>query len=206
MRDHRSASRAILARYARTPRRLRAADRIVAALAGSPRPGAAVHTHTHTRAQLAITLALHRHLDPAPPAGAVTGGRMSERRSQAATIVAPRSPTPPRRQRQAVSASPPKPISPTVAKHLRDLTLTTTRTEARVRVVEKVLPRSAASADPSGVAARPAVPLDPLPTRHVRAATPSAAPSPEELNTITNHVLTAIDRRLIAHNERLGRG
>jgi hypothetical protein len=90
--------------------------------------------------------------------------------------------------------------------HSRDLTLITTRTEARVRVVDRVLSRPVASAQPHNATPRPAPPVDPFRTAHVRTTGPSAAPSPAELNVITDHVLTAIDRRLIAHNERFGRG
>jgi hypothetical protein len=90
--------------------------------------------------------------------------------------------------------------------HSRDLTLITTRTEARIRVVDRVLSRPVASAEPANAASRPAPPVDPFHTAHVRPAGPPVAPSPAELNVITDHVLTAIDRRLIAHNERFGRG
>ncbi|HEY7050884.1 MAG TPA: hypothetical protein VH496_01940 [Mycobacterium sp.] len=82
----------------------------------------------------------------------------------------------------------------------------TARREIRVADVARVLPKPGglrAGADQIGAETAPLrpKPMDPHPV--TRSA---AAPTPFELTTITNQVLTEIDRRLIAHNERLGRG
>ncbi len=205
MRDHRAACRAILARHTRTTRRLRAAERVVAALAGRRRPAGALHTPTQIHTHLALTVALSRHLHPAPSTGGATGTPASQRAARTVTTVATR-PAPRLHRQRAVSAPGRNAVSRVAATHLRDLTVTTTRTEARVRVVDRVLSRPAASAEPSPAGRPAAGPVDPFHAAPVRPATPPSAPSPAELTAITNHVLTAIDQRLIAHNERRGRG
>lgn len=88
-----------------------------------------------------------------------------------------------------------------------DREVVNTRAESRVTHVERVVQRT------SSMPAQPAPEGAAWPASSPRRYTPSvaapaaaiAAPSAAELATITNHVLTAIDRRLIAHNERLGR-
>lgn len=85
------------------------------------------------------------------------------------------------------------------------------RHEARLATVEQVLARPAASAA-DGTA--PATPLLRSPYTAIAApdrpssSSPSSATAPTsaELAVITNSVMSAIDQRLIAHAERLGRG
>jgi hypothetical protein len=81
------------------------------------------------------------------------------------------------------------------------------RREARVPGVERVVPRSAPTPPPES-SSLPAVTESarPFPGRPVVGERPTTGPSPAELATITDHVLSAIDHRLIAYNERLGRG
>lgn len=202
MRDYRVASRALVARHTRVPRPARGAERILAALAGPRRIASAVHAHTHTH--LAISLALTRHFHRTPMSTGGTALRASPRRAAVRTTTLDRAVTP-RLGRRAAPARVPVAVSPVAATHSRDLTVLTARTETRVRAVDRVLSHPGAGAEASPPAQR-AAPVDPFRAAHARNAASPAPPSPAELNTITDYVLKAIDHRLIAHNERLGRG
>jgi len=87
----------------------------------------------------------------------------------------------------------------------REHTAATTRKEMRVADVTRVLPKAVTAAPDSGEIAMARTPLRPAPVAQ-RSAAVSLAPTPTDLATITNQVLTEIDRRLIAHHERRGRG
>jgi hypothetical protein len=80
----------------------------------------------------------------------------------------------------------------------------------RIRVVERVVTHaasvaSAAADGPSATVAAPAPAASGWPARG-RTSPEAERIEPAQLATITDHVLTAIDRRLIAYGERLGRG
>jgi hypothetical protein len=94
------------------------------------------------------------------------------------------------------------------ADHSRDRrvdALHTTRSEVRPPVLCQVVPRSA---KPVGTEAdNPYSPREWPRTPVSRPAEPvPLRPTPADLSMITNQVLTEIDRRLIAHHERRGRG
>jgi hypothetical protein len=83
------------------------------------------------------------------------------------------------------------------------------RHETRIARVERVVTRTSAAPAATPGAGRPSSAPDWPPaaaTRQPAVTTTPSGPTPAELSVITNHVLTAIDHRLIAHNERLGRG
>jgi|SRR5215467_2917073 len=80
------------------------------------------------------------------------------------------------------------------------------RSEARVRIVERVVAQPLSAGGPqTGTTTSPPPPepqawvSTPRPAHVTSTATPDIA-------AITNHVMRAIDQRLVAYNERLGRG
>ncbi len=228
MRDHRAISSRLRARWMRAHRPMRGVDR-VCVTPPAPRFTSVRHVHSHTHIAFASALnhthiafasalnhtnvafltALHAHRTlhttvHAPVAGPTfadiehtTGGRGS------------RPPAPDRRAGLLVG---PPPIVTTVhrvvATELRERTIVPARQETRVSRVACVVPKAAATRGrPTDEVERP-VTARPAPAAWAPQpmTTPPLAATPTQLATITDHVLTAIDRRLIAHNERLGRG
>jgi hypothetical protein len=81
---------------------------------------------------------------------------------------------------------------------------------APARVVERVFRRPTAAAPPATPAAAPLPPSPPEVRRPAEWAPAAEAPRPrpflpQELDRVTDHVVRAIDRRVRAHRERLGR-
>jgi hypothetical protein len=81
------------------------------------------------------------------------------------------------------------------------------RHEARVPGVDRVVSRPSGAETARMAAVGSAEQAEPArtPWPAAQTAVPSG-PSPADLATITNHVLTAIDHRLVSYRERLGRG
>jgi hypothetical protein len=87
----------------------------------------------------------------------------------------------------------------------REHTVTTARHEVRVPEVARMVPKAPTmTTEGADIVGTPRQFVQP-PARRAAAAQP-LAPTPGDLATITNRVLTEIDRRLIANHERRGRG
>jgi hypothetical protein len=201
MRDYLARSGALLARYQRAPRRVRDVARVHIASA----PLAQTKRTLHVRRDVHVSFALsvtssrqsvaHRHVSVENPRHLARG------RAPAITMVT------------QCGTVPAADTSSARVGHDHALQRVETRridprTEERVRAVDRVVPHSAAARSSASVV-EDGWPVPSAPRPRVESmATPAmrTQPTPAELDTITNHVLTAIDHRLIAHNERLGRG
>jgi hypothetical protein len=203
MRDHCAIERALRKRHLRSVGRLRAVQRIFVS-AATPRLAAIHQTHKHIHGHVAVTIPVtrqhsfaHRHIMRTVHSAPVIVSSVSP---------VPISEAPAHPQRDWSVRAVPAAVQRAVAPPQRELTVITTRHETRVTGVECVVPKNSPAHAPleHRQTQRP-------PTAFVDATPPhpqssQGAPSPAELATITNHVLTAIDQRLIARNERLGRG
>ncbi|SEB02471.1 MULTISPECIES: hypothetical protein [unclassified Mycobacterium] len=202
MRDHRAAARVLRRRHMHVAGRLRAVERIFA-LCGRMSPTVNMHAHQHVSGHVtvALTAVRHSHISPVavvnvsrPPATPAV--RVSEVQQGRA-----------RQLHLLVTRIARTEISNAATGEQRRLAIVTTRRETRVPSVACVVPKAAVSPPESRADDRtrwPATQDEALPI--LRPQPQVTGPTPGELATITNHVLTAIDRRLIAHNERLGRG
>lgn len=201
MRDHRARSEALLARYQRAPRRVRDVARVNLAAAHRGRTNSALHVHRAMHLSFALSLTsprlaeVHRHWNIENPRHLVRG------RAPAITLVTQGGTVPSADTRSTG-------MRHDIAVQRVETRRLDSRTEERVRAVDRVVPQAAA-----GRSSAPVVEdgwhaqSTPRP-RSESIATPAIRthPTPAELDAITDHVLTAIDHRLIAHNERLGRG
>jgi hypothetical protein len=227
MRDHHAFSARLRTRWMRAARPLRSVDRVFAN-PSAPRFTSVRHVHSHahvvfatalnhTRLALATALSAPRCLHttmPSPVAPNATTVIAHTARPGVLPVIAHtarpdvlRPPTPdPSRE--------PRTLPPTLgavqrvpAPHRRERTVLRARQETHVARVTCVVPKPAAVRGPTDELARPVAARTPPPSPWPPQMTPQpTAPTPSELATITDHVLTAIDRRLIARNERLGRG
>jgi hypothetical protein len=201
MRDHRARSAALFARYRRTPRRVQDVARVNVAAARGARTNGAWHVHRDMHVSFALSLTpprqsvVHRHRDIENARYPVNG------RAPSITLVT-------HGWTVRSADTPGAGIRHDIALQRVETRLVNARTEERVRAVDRVVPHAMAGRSSSPVvedrwhapsAPRPRFePIAPQATR--------VQPTPAELDAITDHVLTAIDHRLIAHNERLGRG
>jgi hypothetical protein len=206
MRDHQAQSAAIRARYRAARRRVAGVVQVIAV------PRLAVQRQTvalisHTGGSQ-INVAAHIHLSATHTA------------LRCRPHDAPRTPGPPQvhrsvdrgghpsaaRQRFEVAAAASVFEPAAMRGRAQRRSVDAMRAEQPVHDIERVVPHSTlqpavASASEGWSAATPA-----RDRAHTSRSETRPLPSAAELDTITTHVLTAIDRRLIAHNERLGRG
>lgn len=204
MRDHRAVSRALVARYTRTPRRVRTIERVLTVVRGLRGTFGVQHHHVRPRTHLTVNVALRQNLHSIPVSVAAADRLTGELAPVVSkTIRIREAPDRPRRHPMTNVTTD---VSGSAAGHLRDVTLTTTRREERVSVVSRVIPRPATAVETQAESQRRMSPFYPPQLASSAPQQVAAGPNPAELATITNHVLSAIDHRLIAHNERLGRG
>jgi hypothetical protein len=204
MRDHHAVADALRKRHIRRAGRLPAVNRIFLFMAA--RPLASVRNfHRHIHAHVAVTVPVTRHnrISASTVLRIATFAAGDIRRGR--PVPTSESPAGPRRMASAdiVPAVSRRAISPIQA----ELTTVASRRETVVSRVALVVPKPTAPEIPDDEPKTHWPPTrlgDQSPLRPLEA--PSAGPTPAELATITNHVLTAIDSRLIAHNERMGRG
>lgn len=203
MRDHRAFARALCRRHIRSVGRQRAVQRIHALLAAA-RAGAVHHAHTHIHAHVGVTIPTTRlySVTHRSTIGSTRTASVDIRRVRLAPPSGrPAEPTWNRLGRKADATTGREPVSTRRAPGV-----VATRQEIRVSSVACVVPKSP-PAQPAIADEHTSAP----PVRFADETAPrprfaAATPSPAELTTITNHVLSAIDQRLIARNERLGRG
>lgn len=202
VRDHRAISARLCSRWGRVARRSPAVVRVFTGVTVAQNISIRhLHEHTHVGASFSSSTAHHLH----------------RRLHRLTTVTTKRPPTaggP--SEAQVVGGRHTAPVTPAVAGVARAATagrsrghrvdaVNTTRSEVRPPALSQVVPRPAKSVQtesenrfsPSELPRTPVPrPVEPVPLR----------PTPADLSVITNQVLTEIDRRLIAHHERRGRG
>jgi hypothetical protein len=201
MRDHRARSEALLARYQRAPRRVLDVARVNIAVAHGVQANNTLYVHRDMHVSFAVSLTsprqsvVHRHVNIENPRHLLRG------RAAAITLVT-------QCGTGRAAHTPSTGIRDDLALQRVETRRVDSRTEDRVRAVDRVVPDSAAARSSAPVV-EDEWPAPSAPRPRVESmATPAVRtqPTPAELDAITNHVLTTIDHRLIAHNERLGRG
>jgi hypothetical protein len=205
MRDHHAFGARLRARWMRAARPLRGVDRVFAASAA--RVTSVRRSHTQTRVAFATVVNAPRDLHtivPAPVAGATRTVIHGNVRGDGRT-------RPPASDRgHEMHTFRPKfiVVQRVLASERRETTVVCGRQETRVAGIACVVPKPAPARGPADEVVRPVAARTPpsVPWAAPPPISPLAGPTPRELAAITDHVLTAIDRRLIAHNERLGRG
>jgi hypothetical protein len=201
VRDHRAISARLCSRWGREARRSPEVVRIFTGVPVAQNISIRhLYAHTHVGANFSSTAhhlhrSLHR-LTTVTTKRPRTSGRLAVAQVAGGRHTAPVTPTAAAVARAATADR---------SRDHRVDAVNTTRSEVRPPAVSQVVPRPAKPVETEsenqssrGELPRTSVPrpVEPLPLR----------PTPADLSVITNQVLTEIDRRLIAHNERRGRG
>jgi hypothetical protein len=210
MRDHRTRSAALQARFSAIRQRVPEVRRVLLLRRAVPaRPVPGVDRAVHLAFVVSISaprIAMHLRAEAGPaPAAAQRAGAPAEAGGPASTA------TPGRvvrvvtaYQRAQSEASPERTVQARTAARVE-----APRRSARVVDVQRVVvPRARTMDHEAGPAVATASAPEwppPRPTLAERGTGAPYAPGPAELASITDSVMTAIDQRLIAYGERLGR-